>query len=334
MAIIIAEAGVNHNGDIAQAKQLIDVAAEAGADFVKFQTFSADRLVSPSAQKAAYQRRNGEEDTQYRMLKRLELNKQAHYELRDHCRGRNIRFLSTAFDLSSLQFLVELELPVLKIPSGELTNLMYLEAVAQIGKPVIMSTGMATLGEIEAALGVLSRKIAGNDITVLHCNTQYPTPFKDVNLRAMRTIASAFDTAVGYSDHTRGIEVPIAAVALGAVCIEKHFTLDRNARGPDHAASLEPNELKAMVKSIRNVEMALGNSIKAPTPSERDNIPVARKSIHLKIDLPAGHRIRREDLMMLRPGDGISPMYYHSVVGRTTADAMHAHAKLAWKDLR
>lgn len=338
MVTIIAEAGVNHNGKLELAKQLIDVAAAAGVDYVKFQTFNANRMVTRSAAKANYQQRAGsqsadKQEGQRAMLKRLELSQQQHYALLDYCGERGVQFFSTAFDLESLDFLRSLGQTLFKVPSGELTNLPYLEKVASFGKPTIVSTGMANLGDIEAALAVLRTHISGDDLTVLHCNTQYPTPMRDVNLRAMTTIQQAFKVAVGYSDHTLGIEVPVAAVALGASCIEKHFTLSRQLEGPDHAASLEPAELNTMVKSIRNIELALGEGIKQPSSSERENVAVARKSIYAARDLPAGHVIAATDLIMLRPGDGLSPMLYHSFLGKKLRKDILHHERLRLEHL-
>jgi N,N'-diacetyllegionaminate synthase len=336
--IIIAEAGVNHNGDIQLAKQLIKVAAEAGADYVKFQTFKADKLVSKEAQKANYQSVNiGDGDnSQYNMLKKLELLEEYHFELLDYANENNIKFLSTGFDEESLDFLEKLGVDLYKIPSGEITNYPYLKHIAQKRKPVIISTGMATLGEIDNALDVLKEGGAKlEDITVLHCNTDYPTKYEDVNLNAMLTIQQAFKVNIGYSDHTLGIEVPIAAVALGAKVIEKHFTLDRNMPGPDHKASLEPVELIAMVSAIRNIENALsGNGRKEPTKSELLNKSVARKSIHLKESLSSGEIIKASKLEMKRPGDGISPMDLHKVVGLKLNSALEAGVKLQWKHLQ
>lgn len=316
--LIIAEAGVNHNGDLALARQLIDVASEADADLVKFQTFSADRLVTTHAGKADYQTRTTDSgESQLAMLRRLELTRDMHQALVVHCRSRGIKFLSTGFDRESIELLVELDVEYFKIPSGEITNLPYLRHVGHYGKPVILSTGMAKLGEIEAALEVLEQ--AGTPrgrITVLHCNTEYPTPMADVNLRAMLTIRDAFGVAVGYSDHTVGIEVAIAAVALGATVIEKHFTLDRNLPGPDHKASLEPNELKAMVAAIRNIEQALGDGIKQPTASEAKNKPFARKSLVAARAIRAGEVFSETNLAVKRPGTGLSPMRWDEVLGR------------------
>ena len=334
---IIAEAGVNHNGDLQTAYRLIDAAAAAGVDFVKFQTFKAERLVSKSAEKANYQRENdlaAGEESQYTMLKALELDQETHVKLDNYAKGRGISFFSTAFDLESIDLLDEMGLPMHKVPSGEITNLPYLRRIAEKGKPVILSTGMSTLGDIERALSVLIDKLPRDLITVLHCNTQYPTPMGDVNLRAMQTIGNAFGVNVGYSDHTLGIEVPTAAVALGAVCIEKHFTLDRNMEGPDHRASLEPDELTAMVKAIRNIELALGSTLKEPSNSEKQNIVVARKSIHTARPLPADHLLMHEDLLMIRPGDGLSPMLADEVVGRRTRTPLEAQTKLSLDLLR
>lgn len=308
--LIIAEAGVNHNGDLALARELIDVAAEAGADMVKFQTFSADRLVTIDAPKAPYQAVTTEpKESQHAMIRRLELTRVMHETLIAHCRSRGISFFSTGFDLHSVDMLMELGLDRLKIPSGEITNLPYLRHVGRYSKPVILSTGMASLVEIEAALQVLEK--AGTQrasITVLHCTTAYPTPMADVNLRAMLTIRDTFHVPVGYSDHTLGIEVAIAAVALGATVIEKHFTLDRTLPGPDHKASLEPHELKAMASAIRNVEEALGDGIKGPTASEVKNRPSTRKSLVAACFIRAGERFSENNLAIKRPGTGISPM--------------------------
>ena len=297
--IIIAEAGVNHNGDIQTAKKLIDVAAEAGADYVKFQSFKADKLVSPSAKKASYQIKNTKKQNdnfQYLMLKELELSIEDHYQLIQYCNSKKIKFLSTAFDVDGLFFLASLNLGILKIPSGELTNYPYLKAVAKTNHDVILSTGMANLDEIRKSIQVLINNGLNKDrISVLHCNTEYPTPMIDVNLKAMLTIKEKLGVSIGYSDHTLGVEVPIAAVALGAKVIEKHFTLDRNLDGPDHKASLEPHELVKMVKSIRNIEKAIsGNGIKEASLSEIKNKIIARKSIHLSKDLSAGSIITEE----------------------------------------
>lgn len=316
--LIIAEAGVNHNGDIDTAKRLIEAAAEAGVDMIKFQTFSADRLVTSSASKAEYQTQTtGEPESQHAMLRRLELNSAMHQALIAHCHQHDIRFFSTGFDVESLDFLVGVGLELIKIPSGEITNLPYLRRVATYAKPVILSTGMASLGEIESALIVLEAGgISRDHITVLHCNTEYPTPMTDVNLRAMRNIGQAFELAVGYSDHTSGIEVAIAAVALGATVIEKHFTLDRSLPGPDHAASLEPCELKALVDGIRNIELAMGDGIKRASPSEIRNMQTARKSIVAGRPICKGEVFSAENITTKRPGTGMSPMRWDEVIGR------------------
>lgn len=315
--LIIAEAGVNHNGDIALAKRLIDVAAEAGADLVKFQTFSADRLATKHARKADYQNAaTGNAETQYEMLSRLELSPQMHSELIAYCDSRKIGFFSTGFDVESVDFLVGLGMSFFKIPSGEITNLPFLRHIGQFGKSVILSTGMSTLGDIEAAIDVLEK--AGTPrslITVLHCTTDYPTPMAEVNLQAMQTIKTAFGVEVGYSDHTAGIEVSIAAAALGASVIEKHFTLDKNLPGPDHKASLEPEELKAMVSAIRNIEMAMGDGVKRLTASEARNKPVARKSLVASKAIKAGELFTPENITTKRPGTGISPMSWDAIIG-------------------
>ncbi len=336
--LIIAEAGVNHNGDLQMAQQLIDAAAAAGADYVKFQTFRAENLVSPDARKAEYQSKNtGDgDDSQFNMLKKLELSAEDHEVLIAHCKEKGIRFFSTAFDLESLAFLDRLGMDCYKIPSGELTNYPYLCAVAALQKPVILSTGMATLEEIREAVEVLTAKgLQKDQLTILHCNTEYPTPMEDVNLKAMQGIADAMGVAVGYSDHTLGIEVPIAAVALGATVIEKHFTLNRNLPGPDHKASLEPDELKAMVTAIRNIEKAMsGSGLKAPSKSESRNMVIARKSLHLSRALPAGYVLTAADLQPLRPGNGISPMRWNEVLGKQLKSALPALHRLSWEDLQ
>lgn len=313
---IIAEAGVNHNGSIVLAKQLIDKGADAGVDAVKFQSFKANKLVTVNAKKADYQITNtgNNKDSQYEMIKKLELDYGKHQELMDYASSKGVMFLSSAFDLESIDLLVNLDLRVFKIPSGEITNLPYLRKIAQTKKPVILSTGMATLGEIEDALEVL--KINGStDVTVLHCNTEYPTPMIDVNLTAMNTMKEAFKVKVGYSDHTLGIEIPIAAVALGAEIIEKHFTLDKTMEGPDHKASLEPEELKQMVESIRNIEKALGTGVKTPTESEKKNRPIARKSLVAKESIKIGELFSEENLDIKRPGTGLSPMLWDEIIG-------------------
>ena len=317
--LIIAEAGVNHNGDLELAKQIVKAAANAGADLVKFQTFTAERLAIDSAPKADYQNQTTDQkQSQFSMLRQLELTAEMHEQLIVYCSKQGIGFFSTGFDLQSVDYLASLGADRFKIPSGEITNLPYLRHVGAFGKPLILSTGMATLGEIEAALDAC--EIAGTPrsrITVLHCNTEYPTPMQDVNLRAMCSIRDAFGVAVGYSDHTLGIEVPIAAVALGATVIEKHLTLDRNWPGPDHKASLEPDEFAVMVRAIRNIEQAMGDGIKRPSPSEAKNKPIARKSLVAARSIKAGERFTPENLTAKRPGTGVSPMRWDEVMGRT-----------------
>ena len=317
--LIIAEAGVNHNGSLEMAMQLIEKAAEAGVDYVKFQTFKSEKLVSRHATKAEYQKANTEgEDSQLKMLQQLELSVDDHLRLIEHCNHCGIKFLSTAFDLDSIDFLDSLNLDLWKIPSGEITNLPYLRRIAQKGSRVIMSTGMCEPEDIEAALNVLTTNGTPlENITLLHCNTEYPTPWGDVNLRAMHDIAKRFNVPVGYSDHTKGIEVPIAAVALGATVIEKHFTLDNNLPGPDHKASLEPQQLKAMVDAIRHIEQALGNGVKQISESERKNIAIARKSIVAASEIKKGELFTEENLTVKRPGGGISPMKWDEVIGTT-----------------
>jgi len=318
---IIAEAGVNHNGSIELAKKLIDVAHNAGADAVKFQTFKAKHLVSKKAEKAAYQKETTDSsETQFEMIKKLELDVDTHKELMEYCKRKNIMFLSTPFDHESIEMLNDLGLNIFKIPSGEITNLPYLRHIGSLKKKVILSTGMADIGEIEDALDVLVN--AGTDkdkITVLHANTMYPTPMEDVNLRAMSTIGNTFNVGFGYSDHTLGIEVDIAAVALGATVIEKHFTLDKSMDGPDHKASLEPVELEAMVEGIRNIEKALGLTTKKPSPSEEPNKVVARKSIVAASDIVKGELFTENNLAVKRPGSGISPMRWDEIVGQRAA---------------
>ncbi|WP_443936888.1 N-acetylneuraminate synthase [Pedobacter sp. MW01-1-1] len=335
--IIIAEAGVNHNGNIENAFRLIDAAVNAGVDYVKFQTFKADKLVSNQAKKADYQIDNTKnaEESQLEMLKKLELSEKDHERLIQYCKDKAIKFFSTAFDLTSLEYLSNMGLDMVKIPSGEITNLPYLRLAAKLFNNVILSTGMATIDDIRLALDVfLDSGIAKENITILHCNTEYPTPMSDVNLKAMLNIGNEFGTTIGYSDHTLGIEVPIAAVALGAKMIEKHYTLDRNLPGPDHLASLEPQELTAMVLAIRNIEKAiLGSGIKEPSNSERKNIEIARKSIHLKNNKLEGEAISEQDLEMLRPGDGISPMEMDSIIGRIVNKSLEAGHKLLLTDL-
>ena len=316
---IIAEVGVNHNGSLDLAKQLIDVACDCGADAVKFQTFKASSLVTKTAQQAEYQTVNTQKaESQFAMLQRLEISDDNHQALVDYCQSKPIEFMSTPFDLQSVQLLAKLGIQRFKVPSGEITNYPYLQMIGGFNKQVILSTGMADLGEVEAALKVLVD--AGTErhkITILHATTDYPTQMADVNLKAMRTMAQTFQLPVGYSDRTPGIEVATAAVALGATVIEKHFTLDRNMPGPDHKASLEPDELKAMVTAIRNIEIALGNGIKRPTANEAKNIPVARKSLVAKQAIQAGEVFTSDNLTCKRPGTGISPMRWNEVLGKS-----------------
>jgi len=316
--LIIAEAGVNHNGDLELARQLIDAASDAGADMVKFQTFTAHQLASRFAPLAKYQLEGAEGVTsQYDMLRSLELDRAAHEILIKHASLKKIAFFSTAFDLDSVRLLFDLRLDIFKVPSGEITNLPYLRLIGSFCKPVILSTGMATMGEIEAAIIALEASGTSRQIiTVLHCNTEYPTPMIDVNLKAMSSISSAFGVKVGYSDHTCGIEVAIAAVALGACIIEKHFTLSRELPGPDHKASLEPFELKMMVEAIRNVELALGDGIKRPTASEIKNRQAARKSIMAASPISKGEVFTSKNMTVKRPGTGLSPMCWDEICGQ------------------
>lgn len=316
--LIIAEAGVNHNGSIELARQLVDVAVDAGADYVKFQTFKAEKIASRNAAKASYQQKTtSANESQLAMLKKLELSKADHLSLIDYCSKKNIQFLSTPFDEESIELLKDLGIRLGKIPSGEITNLPYLRKMAKTFPQLILSTGMASLKEIEEALNVLlSSGAQKSNIVVLHCNTEYPTPFEDVNLLAMPSIGKKFAVAFGYSDHTKGIEVPIAAVALGAVVIEKHFTLDRNMEGPDHKASLEPRELKEMVSAIRNIEKATGSDIKGPSASEIKNITIARKSIVAAVNISKGEIFTEKNLTVKRPGSGVSPMQWDAVLGK------------------
>lgn len=333
--LIIAEAGVNHNGDISIAKKLIDIAAAAGVDFIKFQTFKSENLVSKAAKKATYQQKNlkTKENTQYEMLKKLELSYDVHHNLIDYCKLKKIKFLSTAFDLESIDFLNKLNLQLYKIPSGEITNLPYLQKIGSFNKKVIVSTGMCVMSEISNAIKVLTDAgTSKKNITVLHCTTDYPTSFKDVNLNAMLQIKKELHVEIGYSDHTLGIDVPIAAVAMGAKIIEKHFTLDKNLPGPDHKASLEPNELVEMVKSIRNIELALGEFDKKPTKQELKNMLVGRKSIHTSKNLKKGSMIKSEDIIMKRPGTGISPMQMKDVIGKKLNKNKEADKLLSWED--
>lgn len=312
---IIAEAGVNHNGDINLAKKLIDEAKKAGADAVKFQTFKAKNLASKDAKQAKYQEKNiGKSEDQQSMLKKLELSYEEFKELASYCKKIGIEFMSTAFDFESIEFLKSLDMKMWKVPSGEITNLPYLEKIAGLNLPVIISTGMSTMNDVRAAVKIFEEKNS-RELTILHCTTEYPAPFNEVNLNAMVSLEREFSYKVGYSDHTMGIEVPIAAVAMGARMIEKHFTLDRNMEGPDHKASLEPQELSKMVSSIRNVEKALGNGVKEPSDSEMKNREVARKSIVAKGEIKEGEIFSSDNLTTKRPGNGISPMKWYEIIG-------------------
>ncbi len=315
---IIAEAGVNHNGSIAIAKKLIDQAAEAGVDAIKFQTFITKNVISKYASKAIYQRKHTpKNESQFDMIKKLELDKNAHIELIERCKDKGVLFLSAPFDLESIDLLNALNLKIIKIPSGEITNLPYLRKIGSLRRKIIMSTGMATLKEVKVALDILIENgTKKKDIVILHCNTEYPTPFSDVNLLAMHAIKNKFRVQVGYSDHTPGIEAAIAAVALGARVIEKHFTLDKKMPGPDHQASLEPDELKRMVNAVRNVEMALGSGVKEASSSEKINKDVVRKSIVAAVDIKRGERFTEKNLAIKRPGTGINPMRWDVVLGK------------------
>jgi len=334
--IIIAEAGVNHNGDIECAKRLIECAADAKADYVKFQTFVAAKIIDAKAKKANYQIENSKDkvETQLQMVQKLELSKEDHEVLIEHCEANNIGFLSTAFDSESVDLLESFGQRIFKIPSGEITNFPLIRQIARIPGKKIISTGMSTMDEIKQAIEVLEKAgTTRSDMIVLHCNTQYPTPMEDVNLRAMNTIKEECNVAIGYSDHTLGIEVPIAAVAMGAQLIEKHFTLDRRMVGPDHAASLEPKELKAMVQSIRNIEQALGDGVKRVSPSEKENIKIARKSVFYNQSLTSGDVITIEHLVMKRTGDGISPSKIDEIVGKIVTSDVHKEAYFKWSDV-
>lgn len=314
---IIAEAGVNHNGSLDIAKQLVDKAVEAGVDAVKFQTFRAENIVCKAALKAEYQMNTTDtEESQFDMLKKLELSSRMHEELLQYCIQKNIQFLSTPFDIDSVEYLDKLGISIMKVPSGEITNYPYLKKIGETKKKVIISTGMSDLREVEDAIKVLCEN-GSEEIVVLHCNTEYPTPYEDVNLKAMITLKERLNVEVGYSDHTLGIEIPIAAVTMGASVIEKHFTLDKNMEGPDHKASLEPEELKAMTLAIRNVEKALGTGIKVPSDSEKKNLAIARKSIVAKKKIFKGDLYTEDNLTTKRPGNGISPMHWEELIGKT-----------------
>lgn len=333
---IIAEAGINHNGSVEIAKRLVDAAVRAGADAVKFQTFKAESLISKNAPKAEYQKKNtNKAETQFEMIKRLELDKNAHRELIKYCKQKGITFLSSPFDLPSIDLLNGLGLRIFKIPSGEITNFPYLRKIGALNKKVIISTGMANLAEIKEALDILiSAGTKKQDIVVLHCNTAYPAAIGDVNLKAILTIKEAFKVKVGYSDHTLGIEIPIAAVALGAQVLEKHFSLSKNMTGPDHKASLEPHELKALVKAIRNIEKALGDGIKEPTKNEEEIKRVVRKSIVVKNDISKGTRLTKDMLDIKRPGIGIEPRFLNRVIGKTSRRAIKKDSLIKFRDLR
>jgi N,N'-diacetyllegionaminate synthase len=335
--IIIAEAGVNHNGDIDKALELVKVASEAGADYVKFQTFKTDLNISKSAKKPDYQEKNTDNtESQYEMVKKLELSFEEFLLIEKKCKELNVGFMSTGFDTPSIDFLDSLTPEYYKIPSGEITNKPYLEYIGKAAKKVILSTGMANIEEIKAAVCILEKEgVERKNITILHCNTEYPTPFKDVNLLAMLHIKNEIGVKIGYSDHTLGIEVPIAAVALGARIIEKHFTIDRSLPGPDHIASLEPDELKAMVSGIRNIELAIsGNGIKVASDSEKPNKLIARKSVHIVRNLNKGHILTADDLIMRRPGDGISPMEIDNVLGKMLVNDLKEDTKLSWEQIK
>ncbi len=332
---IIAEAGVNHNGLLETALKMVEIAAKAGANAIKFQTFTADKLVSKSAQKASYQKKTtDQEESQQEMLRKLELTRADHIELLKHAESNKIQFLSTPFDLESIDLLTSLGLQIFKIPSGEITNLPYLRKIGRLKKKIILSTGMSTLSEVGDALDILiAEGTKKEDIILLHATTEYPAPFEEVNLKALVTLKEKFGIRTGYSDHTLGITIPVAAVAIGACAIEKHFTLDRNMNGPDHKASLEPTELEQMVIAIRNTERAMGDGVKNPTLSEIPNIVVVRKSIHYSDNLRQGHILTEEDLVMKRPGDGLSPMIMEELISRKLGRDVSADTKAKWEDL-
>lgn len=331
---IIAEAGVNHNGSMETAKKLIDVAADAGADAVKFQTFKAGRLVTGTAAKATYQIENtGTNEPQIEMLKRLELSLAMHKELMSYCKGKNIMFMSTPFDEESADILDELGMGIFKIPSGEITNKPLVQHVAGKTKPIILSTGMSYLGEVEKAIGWIKEVNRQNPLTLLHCVSNYPAVVEDVNLSAMRTMSIAFGLPVGYSDHTMGVEVPVAAVAMGAQIIEKHFTLNKNMEGPDHKASLEPDELQTMVNMIRNVEKATGDGIKKPSQREEETRVLIRRSLVAARDMKKGDIIDRQSIAIKRPGHGIAPEFMEQVLNRAAKKDLKKDSILTWDDL-
>jgi N,N'-diacetyllegionaminate synthase len=326
--LIIAEAGDNHNGDIDLAFKLIDVAVEAKADYVKFQTFKTESIISKFAEMAEYQKKNtGINESQFDMVKKLELPFNAFKELKEYAKTKGIGFMSSPFDIESIDYLASIDVDIFKIPSGEITNLPYLETLASYNKPIILSTGMCEIDEIRSAIEIIKMR-GNNKISLLHCNTEYPTPFEDVNLNAMITLKETFDVPVGYSDHTLGIEVPIAAVSLGATIIEKHYTIDKDMQGPDHKASLDPAELKEMVRTIRNVEKILGDGIKRPSKSEIPNIIIARKSIVASKDIKAGELFTKDNLAVKRPGDGVSPMKWYEVIGKEALKSFLKDAKI------
>ncbi len=330
---IIAEAGVNHNGDITLAKQLINAAVDAGADAVKFQTFRADAVVTSTAEKASYQKETtGVEESQYEMIKQLELTYQEFQELNDYAVSKEIIFLSTPFDEDSVDFLDQLGVPAFKIPSGEITNVLLLKKIAETKKPIILSTGMATLGEVEEAVSYL-RQHGAQEIVLLHCTTSYPAPIHSVNLRAMETMSCAFKVPVGYSDHTEGITIPIAAAAMGAKVIEKHFTLDRSLPGPDHRASLEPDELKAMVLAIRDVERASGDGVKCQNLVEDNTKKIGRRSIVARYDIDVGDLLSERNITVKRPGTGINPKYFFQIIGKKTKKRINMNAQISWDDI-
>jgi len=333
--LIIAEAGVNHNGKIKIAKKLIDIACQSGVDIIKFQTFITKQLLTKKAPKAVYQKKlTNKKESQFEMIKRLELSKNDHIKLIQYCKNKNIEFLSTPFDIPSIDFLISLKLKKIKIPSSEINNILYLKNISKFKGHIILSTGMSTIKEIRSALNVLLKNgVKRNFITILHCNSEYPTPFKDVNLLAMLEIKKKFRTKIGYSDHTRGIEVPIAAVAIGANVIEKHFTLNRNMTGPDHKASLNPKELKEMVKAIRNTEIALGSNKKIISFSEKKNIKTARKSIIAIQKIEKGERFTSQNISAKRPGTGISPMKFYQLIGNKSKRTYREDELLDFKEL-
>jgi N-acetylneuraminate synthase len=332
--LIIAEAGVNHNGDIEIAKKLVDVACEAGVDAVKFQTFKADKLVTKKAEKAEYQKKNtNNNETQYQMLKKLELAYDDHKELISYCEKKDIMFISTPFDIDSVDLLEDLGVELYKVGSGDLTNMPLLKYIARKNKPIILSTGMANLGEVEEAISWIKEE-GNNDIILLHCTTSYPTAYQDVNLRAMETMRQAFKLPVGYSDHTMGIEVSIAAVAMGACVIEKHFTLDKTMEGPDHKASLNPKELKLMVKSIRNIEKSMGNGIKKCTTNEENTKKVARKGIVTVREIKKGEKIKSDMITVKRPENGIKPKYINKIIGYVALENIQKDSSIKWNMIR